>query len=157
MLNLNSVLSMLGKQPLAILGWLVASGLLVYQLTSKPRIVTETKLVDRVVEKEVEKKVFVDRWKTRVITKPDGTRIEENSGSKSKSSTDIKVVEKEVIKTQVITAQGPKYSLGVARSIFDQSLYSYKLSLGYRVIGDFWLTAGGDLTKDIVLGIRYEW
>lgn len=125
---------------------------------------TEIKTEIQVVEKIVEKKVYIkDNTKTDVVeTKPDGTVIQTTTQTDVTVATDETQIDtKTDIKQEVkqTTVELPKYAVGVmGESKVQWPLTpSLEVSGGYRVTGPFWIEGSYNHSqKSAGVGIRWE-
>lgn len=138
---------------LAILATVVA----VYSSNRNPAVVEKERI--KVVTKTVEVVKYKDRIKvvTRVITKPDGTRIDETTTDETKSGSETRKDEKRTDESKVYVRALPLYSLSVFCNIRNCSdFYSYNLLAGVR-LGQlpFNLELGGGI-NGVLIGVRYD-
>lgn len=108
---------------------------------------------DRVVE--VEKEVV----KTKVIkeTRPDGTKIVTREETQSQQTTREK---EKTAERKSVAPVLPRYSVGVSTRYEDLLPLRrvYQVDFGYRIgQSPFWLTAGFNSDKALLLGARMEW
>lgn len=111
----------------------------------------------------------VIRWRTRVVIKPDGTRIESKStekGNESKASAEKQtqsaaVTERIVTQTRyverIVDASRPRWSFGVAGGLDTGMRRAYGVDVGIRAVGPLWVTMSGSLpSRSAMLGLRLE-
>jgi len=116
-----------------------------------------------VIEKVVEKTVFVDRtvvkWRRSKEIKPDGTikETEEVTNDLRKTLTTEQSSQKDNVvvkeREEVRQSNATKWGVSAGRSV--NQVNSYAVSR--RVLGDLWLEALVNTTKDIGVNVRYEW
>lgn len=117
------------------------------------------KIQTKVVTKTVDRVVYKDRIKVvrKVVTKPDGTKIETDTRDETKSGSSTKKRSKEKDKSSIISRSLPNYSLSVHCDIRNCSSYgSYQVIAGFR-LGDLPLNleVGGGIST-ILIGVRYD-
>lgn len=132
--------SQIGLAVLALSGWLCFYWKIKTQIHPA---------VEKVVYRD--KIVEVEKIKTRIEIRPDGTKIVEKSFSQIKERKLEKT--KEILNNKI--ALKNSYSLGLSRELL-KSTSVYELELGYRTLGPFWITGSIDTKKDVLLGIRFE-
>lgn len=128
-----------------------------YISNRKPAIVEKERI--KVVTKTVEVVKYKDRVKvvTRVITKPDGTKIEEETRDETKSGSNTKKGEKKVDDRSVYVSRLPYYSLSISCDVrYCASPSGYQGLIGFR-LGQLPLSlqVGGSL-KGVLVGVRYD-
>ena len=129
----------------------------VYLSNRNPAVVEKERV--KVVVKTLEVVKYKDRVKvvTRVITKPDGTRIDETTRDETHAGSNTRKDEKRAEDTKIYIRNLPLYSLSVLCDIRSCSDFrSYNLLAGVRLGQlplNFELGAG---VKGILVGIRYD-
>jgi hypothetical protein len=164
---------------------LVGVALLAFFLgrTTAPTKVHETvKTVAIEKRVEVEKKVEVAaaeqeakevvRWRTKVIVKTDGTRIEVKEveradekrdatrTEKSAERTVVQVQEKLVYKDLLVEAAAPGFAFGVAVGAGTDLRMRYQGDVAYRLVGGLWLTVAFQVEREpfrpaALAGVRF--
>jgi len=129
----------------------------VYISNRNPAVVEKERV--KVVTKTVEVVKYKDRVKvvTRVITKPDGTKIEEETRDETKSGSNTRKDEKRTDRSKLYTRNLPLYSLSVLCDVRSCSDFrSYNLLAGVR-LGQLPLNLelGGGF-NGILVGVRYD-
>lgn len=142
------------------------------QESVEPKVIIETKIVEKIKEKiitvEIEKKETKTEKITTITEKPDGTK-ETKITEKSKSTTDTNSKSDKNSTKNKTTTSKPKviytkndYRVGVhAGSVISKTIdtgnLKYSMSASVRVLGDIWLeTYYQHPDKDISLGIAVE-
>jgi hypothetical protein len=140
--------------------------------SAKPKIIVETKVVEKIVEKIVTVEVEREEEKTHTVTtiseKPDGTKetkiikkTETVSDKTAKSDKNTTKDKKSTSKPKVVYLKndfrvGFAVGFPISQTIESDDL-QYTISAGTRVIGDIWLeTLYQHPDKDISLGISVE-
>jgi hypothetical protein len=119
-----------------------------------PKIVHQIEVQTKTVE--VEKVKFVDRiiYKTKTITKPDGTKIEVKTEDKIITKVEVKekVVEKLITPPSTVPNN---WVLGVG---FDPLIRKpTNIDLGYRVMGPIWTNVNANWQHhNLTVGLRVE-
>jgi hypothetical protein len=117
---------------------------------------TVTKVEEKIVTVEVEKIKYVDRvvYKTKTITKPDGTKIEVKT--EDKIITKVEVKEK-IVEKLVTPPSTPdrNWIAGVGMSPLTRK--PTNIDLGYRVMGPIWTNVNANWQHhDLTIGLRVE-
>ena len=137
-----------------------------------PEVKVETKVVEKVVEKIVEVEVNKESEKknksTKIIEKPDGTKITEitetseketkTANKKNSDSEKNTSSEQKIEKTQKALAQyrlGGKVGANL-KDLFSGSEMLYEVNAGMRVIGPFWSDLSYNTNGSIMIGISLE-
>lgn len=153
----------------AIAACVVSFGIGWMSKTPEQIVKIEEKIVEKVVEKvtETEKTKSEQKKVTKVITKPDGTT--ETTTTEVVSDTSEKIAEKEkesdkisekdsVAKTTPTDTWRPNYSIGVEASTdFPDLDLMYRVTAGYRLFGNLWLSGGYHFQhKEVSVGLRVD-
>lgn len=148
-------------------------------------LTSETERIKKELTEEFEKEKSTttnDIKKVVVIKKPDGTVITKETTDKTKKNTskdtatkkettesekvkvvvETRIVEKIVEKDKIVTPILPRWSLeGSAECVFSSCLRletpTYRFGVGYRLLGNFWVTSGfNPVLKNLSLGVRID-
>lgn len=104
-------------------------------------------------EKQVEtrvEQVEVTKWRTRVVTQPDGTRVEETTGEKSEKRED-----------RAVLVESPKsqYRVGVrAQTEWEKwTPPTFSIEVGRRIAGPAWVDVGiNPRRREVSIGVSIE-
>lgn len=137
-----------------------------------PEIKVETEVVEKVVEKVVEVEVNKESEKkntnTRIIEKPDGTKIteivesfEKETKSANKKDSDTKKDTKSEQTIEKTASNLSKYRIGGkvganVSEIFSRPGLLYEVNAGMRAIGPFWVDVSYNTNGSVMAGISVE-
>jgi len=128
-------------------------------------IQVEEKIVEKVVEKIVEVEKKKQQKITKITKKPDGTTTtttidtsSEVSVSEKDNSSSIEKNTTEHIEKPSEAGYRPSYSAGIETTTDFSSLdMSYRVNVGYRVLGNAWITSGYSIKEnEFGIGIRVD-
>lgn len=109
----------------------------------------------------------VTKWRDRVVTKPDGTRIETHEAVRDEGRRDerreaaretkLKVEERERIVYRETAAARPDWSVGAAAGTGLDLKPRYQVGVARRLVGGLWLTVTADVTgRAAYAGLRFD-
>jgi|ERR1700679_1525663 len=145
-------------------------GALGHAIFSKPKIVTETKTVDKIVYKDqIVKQQGVSNeakivYKDRVVYRRDGSVQEHTKEALASSNAilfdsvnDSKTLS-ETHKKEERFYYSPQWSLGISVSPLKyRDIWSYDIEISRNILGGLWITSSSPLKfSDIRFGLRYE-
>jgi hypothetical protein len=128
----------------------------------EPTVQVEEKIVEKVIEKIVEVEKKKKQKVTKVTQKPDGTTTTTVIDTTEDTNTVAQESDHTTEHTQTKPGSGdayrPTYSAGVdAVTDFKSLSPSYRVSLGYRVLGNAWVTSSFDIQRtELSAGVRVD-
>lgn len=150
---------------LCVASFILGSGLFNNSAKEEVQYVEKTKEV--IVEKQVEKKVYVAGKRVTTTTKDNNKNtetilvVEEDIKEQSETEIESKKQLEHSVEQTVISKQN-NYSLGVSyhvSSFKDVIVYDFRniqIEVGKRVLSDFWITGSYRFNNTIGLGLRWE-